>query len=178
MILSDRELREYIESGRLRIDPMRRDTIRENGVDLTIGDQILRMRPVHVALDTKRSLPVEQYYQREGPGEDGAFVIRPFDRVLLHTVEVISVPKDLMGFVNLRSTLARLGLIIPPTIIDAGFEGQLTIEVAGGAFPVKLYPGQRFLHVVFAKLTSPVERPYQGTYLGQTGPMPPKLPIR
>jgi dCTP deaminase len=74
-----------------------------------------------------------------------------------------------MGFVNLRSSYARIGLTIPPTIVDANFEGQLTIELVGGDFPVKLYAGDRFLHVVFARLSSIVEKPYSGKYQGQKG---------
>ena len=97
------------------------------------------------------------------------FVINPREHVLLHTIEYIKLPLDLMGFVNLRSSYARIGLTIPPTIIDANFEGQLTIELVGGDFPVKLYAGDRFIHVVFAKLSSPVEKPYMGRYQGQRG---------
>jgi dCTP deaminase len=79
-----------------------------------------------------------------------------------------------MAFVNLRSSYARIGLTVPPTIIDANFEGQLTIEMIGGEFPVRLYSGERFIHVVFAKLTSPVEKPYSGRYQRQRGI---KLPV-
>ncbi|RLG59410.1 hypothetical protein DRN86_04285 [Candidatus Geothermarchaeota archaeon] len=78
------------------------------------------------------------------------------------------------GIIFHNSTYARLGCFIPPTIIDAGFKGQLTIEMVGGEFPVELKAGERFLHVVFAKLTSPVQKPYKGKYQEQTGV---KLPI-
>ena len=98
-----------------------------------------------------------------------SFIINPHEHVLLYTIEYLNLPEDIMGFVNLRSTFARTGLIVPPTIVDANFEGQLTIEVVGSEFPVKINVGDRFLHVVFAKLTSPVEKPYIGKYQGQTG---------
>ncbi|MEM3864888.1 MAG: hypothetical protein QW724_03780 [Nitrososphaerota archaeon] len=42
-------------------------------------------------------------------------------------------------------------------------------ELVGGDFPVKPYHRDRFLHVVFAKLSSVVEKPYQGRYQGQRG---------
>jgi len=78
----------------------------------------------------------------------------------------------------LRSTYARMGLSIPPTIVDAGFEGHLTIEIIGGGFPIKIYSGQGFLHIIFCKLTSPVGKPYDGKYLGQQGVTFPRLPVR
>ncbi|MCS6788486.1 MAG: dCTP deaminase [Aigarchaeota archaeon] len=171
MILSDFDLWNYIKSGRLRVDPISEDTVRENGLDLRIGEEIARLRPVEEVLDTMDG-DVNRFYQIE---RGSSFVIRPREHVLLHTVEFVSMPKDLMGFVNLRSTFARLGLSIPPTIIDADFEGQLTIEMVGGEFPVRLHAGQRFLHVVFAKLTSEVSSPYRGKYQGQRGVRLPEL---
>ncbi|MCE4622278.1 MAG: dCTP deaminase [Desulfurococcales archaeon] len=61
------------------------------------------------------------------------------------------------------------------TVVDAGFEGQLTIEIIGSSFPVKLYPGDRFLHLVLVKLNTPAHRPYRGQYKGQTGVRLPKF---
>ncbi|MEM0456708.1 MAG: dCTP deaminase [Nitrososphaerota archaeon] len=164
-ILSDLDLLNYIRSGRLLIEPFEESTVRENGVDLRIGGAVARMKNIGRPLDT-RSDDVEEFYTIE---QGSSFIINPKEHVLLHTKEYIRLPVDLMGFVNLRSSYARVGLSIPPTIIDANFEGQLTIELVGGDFPVKLYENDRFIHVVFAKLTSPVERPYRGKYQGQRG---------
>ncbi|HDJ67129.1 MAG TPA: dCTP deaminase [Nitrososphaeria archaeon] len=166
MILSDFDLWNYIRSGRLRIEPFREDVVRENGLDLRIGEEIARMKNSEKLLDTHAHEDIEEYYVIESGKE---FVIHPREHVLLHTIEYIKLPLDLMGFVNLRSSYARIGLTIPPTIIDANFEGQLTIELIGGDFPIKLYAGDRFIHVVFAKLSSPVEKPYEGKYQGQRG---------
>jgi len=165
VILSDFDLWNYIRSGRLKIDPFSENIIRENGLDLRIGRQIARFNKNTQVFDTKNSDSKDFYYFEEGD----SFIIKPLEHVLLHTVEYLALPKDLMGFVNLRSSYARIGLTIPPTIIDANFEGQLTIELVGGDFPVKLYAGDRFLHVVFARLSSIVEKPYSGKYQGQKG---------
>lgn len=166
MILSDFDLWNYIRSGRLRIEPFTEDVVRENGLDLRIGRQIARMKNSDKVFDTRLDENISDYFVIE---EADSFIIRPKEHVLLHTLEYISLPLDLMGFVNLRSSYARIGLMIPPTIIDANFEGQLTIELLGGDFPVRLHAGDRFLHVVFSKLSSPVERPYKGRYQGQRG---------
>ncbi len=165
MILSDFDLWNYIRSGRLAIEPFSEDIVRENGLDLRIGRQIARFNKNTQVFDTKESDSRDFYCFEEGD----SFVINPSEHVLLHTMEYLALPKDLMGFVNLRSSYARIGLTIPPTIVDANFEGQLTIELVGGEFPVKLYAGDRFLHVVFARLSSIVEKPYSGKYQGQKG---------
>jgi dCTP deaminase len=83
------------------------------------------------------------------------------------TAETLELPNDLMAFVELRSTWARLGFMLPPTIVDAGFRGNLTLEIV--RFGVELLPvGQRFIHLIFAKLTSPTEL-YRGKYDQQSG---------
>ncbi|MDW8083673.1 MAG: dCTP deaminase [Candidatus Caldarchaeum sp.] len=165
MILSDFDLWNYIRSGRLQINPFSEDIVRENGLDLRIGRQLARFSKSQQVFDTRNSDPSSFYTFEEG----NSFIIQPREHVLLHTMEYLALPKDLMGFVNLRSSFARVGLTIPPTIIDANFEGELTIELVGGDFPIRLYAGDRFLHVVFARLSSIVEKPYAGKYQGQRG---------
>lgn len=172
MILSDAELREYLRSGKLIIDPLGPDTIRENGVDLRVGKGIARLLPASDPLDPVSKPDLARYYRVEDVSE---FVVAPGKRVLVTTLERIKMPNDLIAFVELRSTYARLGLSIPPTIIDACFEGTLTIGLSGGAFPVKLREGDRVFHVIFAKLAKPVEKPYAGKYQGQRGITLPKF---
>jgi len=174
MILSDWDIRVYIEKGLLIINPLFNDTIRENGVDLRFGYQFCRFKKSkeHV-IDSKKD-PVEEVLVCEETDEERGFVIYPLEHVLATTLEWVELPHDLVGFVNLRSTFARYSLYIPPTIIDAGFKGNVTIEIIGGSIPVKVYPNQRFLHVIFARTSSPVFKPYRGKYQGQKGVTPPK----
>jgi dCTP deaminase len=85
------------------------------------------------------------------------------------------MPLDIMGFCALRSTFARLGFVSPLTVVDAGFEGTLTIGVFyGGSIPIKVPVGCRFLHVVFGQLKTEVNLPYQGYYKMQKGVSIPK----
>ncbi|RLG80568.1 MAG: dCTP deaminase [Thermoprotei archaeon] len=174
MILSDWDIRVYVEKGLLVIRPLFPDTIRENGVDLRFGNQFCRFRrDLNAVIDTK-SDEVSEFLVCEEVSEETGFTINPLEHVLATTLEWIELPHDLVGFVNLRSTFARYSLYIPPTIIDAGFKGQITIELVGGSCPVRVYPGQRFLHIIFARTSSPVYRPYSGKYQEQKGVTPPK----
>ncbi len=173
MILSDFDLMNYIRSGRLVIDPFTPLIVRENGIDLRLGGEIARLRKTGEVLDTgDESLDLSAYYVIEAGDE---FVIEPHEKLLLTTYERVKLPSDVMAFVELRSSFARLGLSMPPTIIDAGFDGNITLEVEGSSFPIKLHKGQRFAHIIFAKTLNPVERPYQGRYQGQKGVTLPKL---
>jgi len=173
MILSDFDLLAYIKSKRLVIEPFDNTIIRENGVDLRIGNQVARLVPRDEVLDTANAdADLSKFYAIES---GSSFIIHPNEKVLLTTLEYVELPADIMAFVELRSSFARLGLIMPPTIIDAGFKGNITLEIQGSAFPVKVYAGQRFAHIIFAKTLNPVEKPYEGRYQGQRGVTLPKL---
>ncbi|NOZ89420.1 MAG: dCTP deaminase [Crenarchaeota archaeon] len=174
MILADRDIEWYLARGLLRIEPLHEDTIRENGVDLRLGREFCRFRSGAPPLDTAKPFDPEAYYQCTTLNGNGGFRVEPYEHVLATTLETVCLPDDLVGLVNVRSTYARLGIYIPPTVIDAGFCGQVTIEIIGSAYPVILHPGTRFLHVVFARTTTPVARPYRGKYQGQTGVTPPR----
>jgi dCTP deaminase len=86
------------------------------------------------------------------------------------------MPDNLMGFVELRSSWARHGLSMPPTIIDAGFKGDITLEVINhSTHNIALKPGVRFAHIIFAATMNRVKNTYSGKYLGQRGIRTPKL---
>jgi len=164
MILGDRDLKYYLEKGWIKIEPIQNDSIRENGIDLRVGGEIARFMQTERVFDPDN--PDPSFFDKR-KGEE--FIIYPYEHVLLTTEEYVKLPPDVMAFVNLRSSFARLGLLIPPTIIDAGFEGQVTIEVVGSSFPIKIKRGTRFIHLIFARTITPVEHPYQSKYQGQTG---------
>jgi len=83
------------------------------------------------------------------------------------TREYIKMPNDLMAFVQLRSTWARKGFMLPPTVIDAGFEGTITLEIVSFGDDNRLPIGQRFAHIIFQQLSS-AAMPYRGKYQGQS----------
>ena len=162
MILGDRDLKYYLEKGWIKIVPFSEEIVRENGIDLRISSQFARLKKTERVFDTTEK--IENFYETVNSND---IIIYPHEHILMTTMEYIELPNDVMAFVNLRSTFARLGLSIPPTIVDAGFKGQLTIEVVGSEFPIKLESGQRFLHLIFARTLTPVEKPYNGKYQGQ-----------
>lgn len=166
-MLSGKEIRRLIQEGKLVIKPFSDEIIRENGVDLRIGSEIavLLNNPEPLDPDKLSEADLGSYYK---VFQADSFVLQPYMKVLVTTLEYVKMPEDIAGLIGVRSTFARLGISIPPTIIDAGFEGELTIEIHGGAFPVVLRRGMRFAHVTFCRIEGePVA--YKGKYLGQRG---------
>lgn len=176
MILSDSKLKRLISSKCLVIEPLSDDSIQQNGVDFRMTDELAMRASAEISeiIDGASTDSVKKSFH-VSKSVDGYFVLAPLQNYLLTTREHLKMPNDLMGFCGLRSTFARLGFVSPLTIIDAGFEGTLTISVFyGGNNPIKVPVGCRFLHVVFAKLMGKVETPYQGHYNKQKGVSLPK----
>ena len=169
--MSALDLRKAMEQGSLVIDPLSVDTVRENGVDLRFCEEIVRLQPTDKVLDIQSPCN-EGLYVKEKVAD--SFVLGKYEKVLVATLERVKLGNDLMAFCQLRSTFSRAGISIPPTVVDAGFEGNLTIQISGGPFPVKIPTKTRFLHLVFAELKTPLVTGYEGKYKHDNGVAPPK----
>ncbi|MGC8670072.1 MAG: dCTP deaminase [Candidatus Micrarchaeia archaeon] len=176
MILSDFDLLNMIRNGRLKIEPFDEEIVRENGIDFRLAEEVAHHKemPNDFIMDPADENSISNSYLLAK--DASSMIIGPHEQVLLSTYESISMPDDIAGIVELRSTWARHGLSMPPTIIDAGFKGTVTLEVFNNApYKIKLRPMVRFAHVVFAKTTSKVQRPYSGIYNEQRGIKLPKV---
>jgi dCTP deaminase len=107
---------------------------------------------------------------------DEALYIHPGELVLGATYESVKIPDTLVGWLDGRSSLARLGLMVHVTAgrIDPGWEGQIVLEFYNnGKLPLALRPGMVICALSFETLSSPAKRPYNtresAKYRGQTG---------
>jgi dCTP deaminase len=100
------------------------------------------------------------------------FVLRPREFVLAHTIETLDMPRDCLGLVKDKSSLARCGLTVQNTVLEPGWRGQITLEIYNnGPRPVLLRAGQGIAQVIFERgepcLVSYADR--QGKYQDQRG---------
>ena len=181
MILSDRTLREQLAAGRIVIEPLDESLIQPSSIDVRISN-LFRVFRNHTqgVIDVKQDME-DLTELIEIPAESGeAFMLHPGEFVLGSTLERIGVPDDLVGRVEGKSSLGRLGLLIHSTagFIDAGFDGHITLELANVAsLPITLYPGMKIGQVSFMTMTTPADHPYGAgaagsKYQGQRGPTP------
>jgi dCTP deaminase len=179
MVLSDRDLKTALTSGKIKIDPAPDLEVQLGScsVDLRLGKEFRIFESgVHGVIDPQKTASHE--FTKEITVEEGkAFIMQPGDFVLGTTVERLEVPDDLLGNLEGRSSIGRLGIMIHSTAasIDPGMRGHITLELANmGKLPVALYPGMRICSVSFEQLSSPAEIPYfkkkSAKYLDQKGP--------
>jgi deoxycytidine triphosphate deaminase/intein/homing endonuclease len=111
MILSDRTIREEVVAGRIVIDPLDEKCIQPSSVDLRL-DRLFRVFLNHTmpVIDVKEDL--EDLTRLVEIGEGEAFILHPGEFVLGSTFERVTLPDDLVGRIEGKSSLGRLGLLI------------------------------------------------------------------
>jgi dCTP deaminase len=165
-ILSDGEIHWYRSEGLLGIDPEPGPSqLQPASIDLRLGG---RFREFHVGQHiTTRDGP-----KMHGWTEPSSLVLKSGAFVLAHTVEAVKIPHDLVGVVDGRSSLGRLGIMVHITAgyIDPGFEGQITLEMHNvSPNHVELFVGSRVCQIRFHRMANKAKKPYAGKYQGDKG---------
>jgi dCTP deaminase len=90
------------------------------------------------------------------------------------TVEHFTMPNDLIGTVRDKSSWAREGLSVFNTILDPGWPGYLTLELANVSdVEIRIARNEPIAQIVFELLDEPTQLPYRGKYFNQErGPQP------
>jgi dCTP deaminase len=186
MRLSDQDIEKRLDLKSIKIEPsLTKDAIAGISVDLRLNHcfRVFRNNEVtHLDLSGDRdqlNANMERIMSEEIvlKGDD-VFYIHPGELVLGSTYESLTIPNDLVGWLDGRSSLARLGLMVHVTAgrIDPGWQGQIVLEFYNnGKLPLALRPMMVICALSFETLTSPAVRPYStrknAKYKGQTGPV-------
>jgi dCTP deaminase len=174
MILSDSDIKKYIKEGKIKISPFdMKEQLKSVGVDLRLSNIFREFKISHKSYVDLTKKQDENDTDLITVREGSTFMIHPGEFVLGMTVESVEIPVDLIGRLDGRSSLGRLGIIVHSTAgrIDPGWKGRLTLEVSNiGKLPVALIPGMRFCYLMFEQVSSTVEKPYQGKYSGLGDP--------
>lgn len=179
VILSDRSIREELDSGRIVIDPLGPSAIQPSSVDLHV-DGLFRVFRNHTFpyIDPRQSQ--EDLTELVEVAPEDSFILHPGEFVLGSTLERVALPDDLVARLEGKSSLGRLGLLIHSTagFVDAGWDGHLTLELSNVAnLPIAIYPRMKIGQISFLRMTSAAEVPYGSgltgsKYQGQRGPTP------
>lgn len=179
MLLSDRDIRAAIEAGRVCLDPYDAALLQPSSIDLRL-DRYFRVFANHRYSHIDPSVAQDELTDLVTVADEEAFVLHPGEFVLGSSFEIITLPADLAGRLEGKSSLGRLGLLTHSTagFIDPGFSGHVTLELSNVAtLPIQLWPGMRVGQLCLFALSSPAEHPYGSArygsrYQGQRGPTP------
>src|SRR3990167_3742792 len=185
MILSDKDIKKALKSGRVKIIPAPDLNVQLGScsIDFHLGSKFRVFKhSSYPYIDLKSKIEGDELMKEIIIPKGGSFIMQPGDFALATTVEHLELADDLLGRIEGRSSLGRLGIIVHGTasIFDPGWIGRPAMELGNlGVMPVALYPGMRICAFTFEEVSSPVEVPYHAKpgnkYSGITKPVASKL---
>jgi dCTP deaminase len=185
MILSDLDIKKSLLEKRIIILP-RPDLAVQLGscsIDLRLGDTFrIFDYSKHPFIDPSQKDYGNEITKVVNVGKEGSFIMQPGEFVLAVTLETVKIPNDLMGRLEGRSSLGRLGLVVHSTasVFDPGWDGKPVLELGNlGRMAIKLTVGMRICAMTFEELSTPAAVPYAdkkyAKYKFQTGPEESKI---
>lgn len=180
MVLSDRDIVRALEEGRIRIEPAP-DLEKQLGsvsVDFRLGTTFMVFEHSRFSyIDPRHPQSIGDAMRTIEVPEDEPFIMQPGDFALASTMESLELADDLLGRLEGRSSIARLGITVHSTaaVFEPGWIGTATMELSNlGRMAVALYPGMRICAFSFETVSTPVMTPYRdkanNKYAGQITP--------
>ena len=177
MLLSDRDIRSCVDSGRVRLEPWDPQMIQPSSIDVHL-DRFFRLFNNHKYSVIDPAADQPELTRLVDVSAEGSLILHPGEFVLGSTYEKVTLADDVAARLEGKSSLGRLGLLTHSTagFIDPGFSGHVTLELSNTAtLPIVLYPGMKVGQLCFFQLSSAAEKPYGSgasgsRYQGQRGP--------
>ncbi|MBT1065455.1 dCTP deaminase [Bowmanella sp. Y26] len=171
MRLCDKDIKTWLNEGKIQIQPMPEDNMISGvTVDIRLGNKFRvfedhaapyidlsgRREEMEAALESVMSDEIEI-------AEGKAFFLHPGELALAVTLESVTLPANVVGWLDGRSSLARLGLMVHVTAhrIDPGWSGNIVLEFFNsGKLPLALRPNMKIGALSFEVLSDFAEKPY------------------
>ena len=184
MRLSDQDIEKCLAQGQIVITPTPDQAMISGvSVDIRLGNEF-RVFQDHTApfidlsgpksemQDAMNAVMSEEIFIEHGE----AFFLHPGELALAVTFESVTLPDNIVGWLDGRSSLARLGLMVHATAhrIDPGWAGQIVLEFYNsGKLPLALRPKMKIAALNFETMSTSALRPYNkredAKYKGQKG---------
>jgi dCTP deaminase len=171
MRLCDKDIEQYLNDKKIIIEPKPNSSMISGvSVDIRLGNEF-RVFQDHTApyidlsapkaevQDAMNSIMSDEIHIKDGD----AFFLHPGELALAVTYESVTLPADIVGWLDGRSSLARLGLMVHVTAhrIDPGWSGQIVLEFYNsGKLPLALRPKMKIAALNFETMSSSAVRPY------------------
>lgn len=184
MRLCDKDIVKHLNSGDIQISPMPGpEMISGVTVDIRLGNKF-RVFEDHAAPFIDLSGPRAEVEEQLNSvmsdeieiAEGKAFFLHPGELALAMTLESVTLPANIVGWLDGRSSLARLGLMVHVTAhrIDPGWSGNIVLEFFNsGKLPLALRPNMKIGALSFEVMSDYAEKPYNARsdakYRGQDG---------
>lgn len=168
-ILPDFLIESYIEKKVIGVSPLTKnwkENIAQVSMDFHLGAKIKLFRAgTYRFVDTKRGLPPDAMEVVELE-DDAPFILEPGAFAIASTREVLKLPNNIIGRLEGKSSMARLGILVHSTAarFDPGWDGAPVLELGNlGPKPAILYCGMAICAFTFEKIAAPARKLYTQT---------------
>ena len=130
MLLSDRDIRAEISAGRVKVEPFTEAMVQPSSVDVRL-DRFFRVFENHKYSVIDPSTEQPDLTREVAVTPDEHFILHPGEFVLASTYEVITLPDDIAGRLEGKSSLGfhlQLSILMDQQFMDQGIKanaGQL-----------------------------------------------------
>jgi len=165
MFLSDTDIKIGIENGSIIIRPFDENCLQPVSYDVTLGNEfeVTNRHETSFIDPTNKVYPQTNMIKIKDGGE---FILHPGESVLGKQREFIGVNQEHLILLSGKSSLARAGLVVHNTamLFNPCHYFYPTFELVNtNNVPIILRPGMKIAQLLFARLTSPVNRTYKQT---------------
>ena len=176
MILNDKQIKKIVKEEDM-INPFVDKLVHKGishglgtfGYDIRCGDEFKIFSNAKGAVCDPKNFTEDSFITVKG---EDSVLIPPNSFALAASIEYFKMPRNVTGLVTAKSTYARCGLGVPPTVLEAGWEGVLVLEFSNHTSnSIRLYANSGAAQILFFKGEQP-EVSYadrDGKYQGQTG---------
>jgi len=169
-ILTHDTLLSKITSGVIKIDPFDEKRVGPASIDFTLGTQFRKFKALHKTIELTTDTFNPDEYSDPVIIQD-RLVIERHETVLGITLEKLTLPLSICGWIQGRSRFARVGLMVHITsnFVQPGVSNHQVLEIYNaGPVPIAIYPGIAICQIVFEETVG--KAAYQGKYQNQTTP--------
>ncbi|OLS25453.1 MAG: Deoxycytidine triphosphate deaminase [Candidatus Heimdallarchaeota archaeon LC_3] len=175
-ILSKEEIFSEIAKNNIKIDPFNPDYVGPCSIDLHLSDKFSIFKTGVIVDPDNRSIKHTEPVQTNGEN----FFLSPGHFILASTLEKISLSKQYAAFLEGRSYVARMGVVVHAAgLVNPGTGMKkpttLTLEIHTSV-PVYLKPGMGIIQIIFHRLSSEANIGYDersnSHYIGLDAPRP------
>ena len=170
-ILIGAEIRNALDAGDIRIEPLEPSQIGPGSIDLTLGNDFRVFKKKFKVYHVKNESRFEDITRSVHVPDDSYIVIKPGEMILGITKERITLADNISGRLEGRSRFARFGLAVHVTagFMQPGISNHQVLEIVNlGHGPLALYPGTRICQFVFERCEG--HATYAGRFVGQVKP--------
>ena len=176
MILNDKQIKKLAEEEDM-INPFVKESVAQGishglnsfGFDLRCGDEFKVFTNIKGAIADPKNFTEDNFVTIKG---ESSILIPPNSFALASSLEYFKMPRNVTGLVTAKSSYARCGLGTPPTVLEAGWHGNLVLEFSNHTSnQIRLYANSGAAQILFFQGAQP-EKSYadrKGKYQGQTG---------